>query len=99
MTDFTTVARALHRAQAAHRAAKAALKAYREAHGGCVREPNDNACYKRGVFRYFEDVRLPIAEWCEACRGSQPLWEAYRKAARARGVAQKAFTRAGMEAE
>ncbi len=100
---FAAAARSLYEARAARTAAKEALVAYRTAHGECVlRElridhqagigPTD--CFK--VNRYsFNAPSLPIEHWCEVCRNSQPLWEAYRAAATRQAAALRSFMAAG----
>jgi hypothetical protein len=60
-----------------------ALQAYRAEMGSC--EPDD-----RGVPCYY--IRgLALDNWCDVCKGSQPLWLAWRKAAREHGAALRSI--------
>lgn len=62
----------LYRARVARRETHAALKAYRQEHGSCVKHGNLPPCFATGSYI--------LVDWCEICQGAQPLWEARRKA-------------------
>ena len=87
--EVSQAAFAFYRARLKQRETKMALRIYREQHGACP-------LYDNGYHRDGRDGRPscfqtsePMSEWCEVCRGSQPLWEARRQAAKDAGVALK----------
>lgn len=55
-----------------------------------VRETERGTCHEYHRYNYH---LLLLEEWCEVCQGAQPLWEAYRKAATAAGVATRHLIR------
>jgi hypothetical protein len=83
MIEMRTAAMRLYRARSERVAAHAALKSYREKHGGCkclddeIRTP----CFIKYQFRN--------GDWCAVCAGSQPLWERRKKASTEVGAAMK----------
>ncbi len=79
------------RARDASRAAKAALLAYRVEHGSCTETLSEKSrgCWDLYAGPVWERQFLPLAEWCEVCAGSQPLWQSRKHAAIAVGVATR----------
>jgi hypothetical protein len=96
MWTFEEASARLYRAMAERRAAKTALREYRERVGECEHALADesgmfgDACYRRA-----QNGRISADEWCDVCAGSQPLWECYRDAARAQGQAVRTFMAVG----
>lgn len=73
---------ALQAARIKRDAARKALYDYRQQYGGChVVEAGsaEHPCYRP----------VKHGQWCDACRNSQPLWEAYRSAANEVGAAMR----------
>ena len=46
---------------------------------------------------YLGDHQVSREHWCQNCQTRQPVWETYRRAAHALGVAKKAFLRADID--
>ena len=81
-TPIETAALRWHRARLALNKAKADLKAYREKHGGCDGEDqHDNGT----CFNLTKDQN----EWCGTCLGSEPLYQAKRRAGGEQGAAMR----------
>lgn len=87
-------ARELVAARARRAAAKKALLAYRQEHGGC--ENNDDEQHDVGDHRgncYQRYPSLPLDRRCDVCQGSEPLWQARTRAATDVGAAMRRLTR------
>lgn len=100
---FEEAARRLYGAVQAHREAKATLRKYREERGSCewvleAQSPEDERtveCYRREPYDPGLQYDPPEPTWCDVCKDSQPLWEAYRAAAVTRGAALRTFMAVG----
>ena len=99
MIMIETAALAWYLAKKRREETLAALRAYWAEHGTCKVAGDDyggevpslrGPCYQQAGSYW----HLDVAEWCDVCRGSQPLYVARRKAAQAVGVALKALNRA-----
>ena len=66
-----------------HRAAKIALRLYREKCGACTDSITESG--DRGDECYLGHRLV----WCSVCLGSQPIWVEYRAAANAAGAAMR----------
>jgi hypothetical protein len=90
-TPIETAAMRWHRARKALQKAKDALKAYRETHGGCEAEGEDNGDREPKGICYHDTQDQN--EWCETCLGSEPLFQAKRKAGQEQGAAMRQLMR------
>ncbi len=87
MTDqLEALAIKLYQSRQEHKEAHDKLVAYRIEYGGCINQDAIDACYRRRNW--------PLSEWCQSCRDSQPLWQAYRHAANKAGKALTSLLRA-----
>ena len=84
---LTDVAMRYCEARLRRQAAKLALLEYRKAHGSCSEQSSDATPWRGACDR---SRRL---EWCEVCKGSHPLWLAYRNAATTQGKELAALMR------
>lgn len=90
---FAAVAKRLYRARRDRAEAKKKLVAYREEHGSCDGPNHDEPPCYRGAYEH------DPSEWCEVCRGSQPLWVSYRRGANQCGVELRALMALGKNYE
>ena len=90
-TPIETAALRWHRTRKALQKAKDDLKAYREKHGGCEVEGADNGDREpKGIC--YQDTQHQD-EWCSTCLGSEPLFQAKRKAGQEQGAAMRQLMR------
>jgi hypothetical protein len=90
-TPIETAALRWHRARKALQKAKNDLKAYREKHGGCEVEGADNGDREPKGICYHDDKDQNT--WCDTCLGSEPLFQAKRKAGQEQGAAMRQLMR------
>ena len=89
-----TAAMRWHRARKALQKAKDDLKVYREKTGACQFEapPEEaNAVCAQNVPCYHTTQHQDL--WCETCLGSEPLFQAKRKAGQEQGAAMRQLMR------
>lgn len=98
MSEIERAARELVAARRERHDAKAALLKYRQDKGDCERRvgaQNFDALVPPPCFqseRYFSDN--PTDQWCEVCAGSEPLYQARKRAAIRVGKALRKLTNA-----
>ena len=74
----------LYRDRTSHKAAKDALREFREKEGGCKHEDYDcPPCFRSEGPIGGNDEYEP---WCDNCQAAQPLWDSYHKAANLAGA-------------
>ena len=95
MSAIEDSAIALYRAHTARKEARKALLDYHRERGGCESgEPTSCFHYQPVEIGGGNGNLLPFEDWCEVCRGSQPLWLAYRAAcAKQQGALRGLMTR------
>lgn len=75
MSAIEKAAKRLFAARLVSSQAKFCLQQYRQEHGGCIYPPES------GRSNCYLQWQLPKARWCEVCRGSEPIYQARKKAA------------------
>ncbi len=95
MDAITVAALSWYHARRRQTEAAGKLREYRATYGSC--DFQEQAYYEGG---HYAGGRGPcyatddaITEWCEACAGGQPLWEARQAASRERGKKLRVLTR------